>query len=145
MLIGWVLHYLPNHLGQEPGSYLRHTPLSQFHHCMPSPHNHWVRSCTFCKVPISVPSSNAHNSHIHSVTHLPSPASVSLAPVPPRCYWLCASLSNFQIPIVFFITSWNKIKFLNKTLHNMLLEHLNTYPEAVLPSGLKTQTQEPGN
>lgn len=46
-------------------------------------------------IPYLSPSSKLHDSHIHSVTHLPSPVSVSLAPVPPSCCWLCVSLNTF--------------------------------------------------
>ena len=49
----------------------------------------------FPKIPYLSPSSKLHDSHIHSVTHLPSPVSVSLAPVPPSCCWLCVSLNTF--------------------------------------------------
>lgn len=144
-----ILHYTPNHLVQESGSHLRqssssipslHTQPSQF--VTESDHVH------FPKISYLSPSSKPHNSYIHAITQLSSPAPVSLAPMPPSRCWLCVNLSPFtptQTLITFFTISWNKFKFLNKILHSLLLAHLTTCPEVVLHSDLWTQTQEPGN
>ena len=140
-------HHMPNPSGQEPGSYLRHTPLLLFSHCTPSS-PYWSLSQIMYIFQRSLICSLLPNPTLHSSRDSSNNSS----------YLTCTSVSSVLLAVCqsehpspwfktlwcFLTASWNKFTFLNKTLRNLLLAHLNVCPETRLCSGerhrLRSQT-----